>query len=134
MNSKLLLFLAGSLLALPQNYNEIFAISNVLTSVESKLTRRAYANEHNSPIEEHRREYPWPEEVQANIEDIVLDEFDLEAGIDYKITNVNTEWNNIIWLSPQNRTSDPKAMLDFAEHISFAKDGFARTPFTLQYT
>ncbi|KXN73897.1 hypothetical protein CONCODRAFT_77146 [Conidiobolus coronatus NRRL 28638] len=91
MNSKLLLVLVGSLLALPQNFNEVFGISSVIANVEHSLNRRAYANEYGSPAEEHRGEYPWPEEVEAIIEDIVLDEFDLEAGIDYKVTNFKTD-------------------------------------------
>jgi Zn-dependent metalloprotease len=87
MNSKLILVLVGSLLALPQSYSEIFGNANTLASVEPKLVRRAYANEHDSTAEKHGSKYPWPEEVEAIVEDIVQDEFGLEADIDYKVTN-----------------------------------------------
>jgi Zn-dependent metalloprotease len=86
MNSKSLLFLVGSLLALPQNY-EIIGNSNSVASVESKLTRRAYANEHDNTAEKNVSEYFWSEESEAIIKDILQDEFDLEAGIDYKVTS-----------------------------------------------
>jgi hypothetical protein len=84
MNSKFLLILIGSVLAIPQNYNEVFANGNNVASVESKFARRTFA-QYNESFEE-RDNVQESSGLDVGIQ-YMLNEFGLEEGVDYKITS-----------------------------------------------
>ncbi|KXN73900.1 hypothetical protein CONCODRAFT_67961 [Conidiobolus coronatus NRRL 28638] len=99
MNSKLLLVLICSLLALPQNYNQIFDNDNNVVNVESKFTRRAIASDYNGSIEDNQ--YTYPADVftlRDSIEHFMYVYYGLAIDIDYKVTDYYSLINGLTYI------------------------------------